>query len=389
MVVPTYWGKKAGSVANEKIVFDHPTDLAEEGTLPRLLESIVRCGFQGPVVIISVANRSEICGEVEAKVDALLEPWQGSLNLKHLGASVLDRLREDLQQRGLSEAALGWLHLENYAAVRNICALAGVLLNAERTLFIDDDEIFDDPAFFEKLDWCFEQTPEGKPVEALAGYYLQPSTFYLDESRVPEWRRPYWNNTHAMNRGFEKIIGSEPRLKPTPFVFGGNMAIRLDVLKRIPFDPHITRGEDIDYLLNLLWAGVTVYMDNQLAITHRPPPGHQEPWKKVREDAWRFLYEKRKVEELGLNRDGFLDPYPGLFLKPDLKERIEETNRLLAQELEKEGDSAGAAECRKTMAMIPEKDWREFDVAGWLAAISASWQELTDALCGKGVPGDG
>jgi len=51
------------------------------------------------------------------------------------------------------------------------------------------------------------------------------------------------NAISKMNEAFDKIIGTEPRLKETPFVFGGNMVIHRDLFSVIPFDPNVPRGE--------------------------------------------------------------------------------------------------------------------------------------------------
>jgi len=47
-----------------------------------------------------------------------------------------------------------------------------------------------------------------------------------------------------MNQAFRTVIddGASPRFRPTPFVFGGNMAITRDLFSVVPFDPAITRG---------------------------------------------------------------------------------------------------------------------------------------------------
>jgi len=247
------------------------------------------------------------------------------------------------------------LNPDNYAGVRNICSLAGILNGSRYTVFIDDDEVFVDSDFLKKINENIGLTYQGGTVSALAGYYLQPDTYLLDESKVPGWRAPYWNNTAAMNQAFERFIGRGDRLKPTPFVFGGNMAVALETLQKVPFDPRITRGEDTDFLLNLRINGITFYLDRDLAIKHLPPPSPQAAWEKVREDAMRFLYERKKLrdhsEELSLED---LQPYPGMFLGDDLEERIIKTCELLKREYESDQDPEGVKQCQIIIAMVRE-----------------------------------
>lgn len=51
------------------------------------------------------------------------------------------------------------------------------------------------------------------------------------------------------------VIGTEPRLKATPFVFGGNMVIHRNLFTVVPFDQNVRRGEDIDFLINARMLG--------------------------------------------------------------------------------------------------------------------------------------
>ena len=52
------------------------------------------------------------------------------------------------------------VNLNNYAAVRNICALAGICNGSRYTIFIDDDEVFTDPDFLKKIEenWAWGST---------------------------------------------------------------------------------------------------------------------------------------------------------------------------------------------------------------------------------------
>ena len=386
MVVPSYWGR-AGEEPIEKIVFDHPTPLNERGTLPRLLDSLdVLRGMDGTVTIVAVANDPAIADEVEEKVEALIVPYRERYDVRCLGQSALDALRERLADDGVSRTALALLNLDNYAAVRNMCSLAGILNASPHTVFIDDDEVFTDPEFLEKIERDMAESVAGGPVEALAGYYLQPDTYRLDESKVPPWQRPHWNNAASMNRAFDRFIGKGPRLKVTPFVFGGNMTVSLSVLKKVPFDPRITRGEDIDFLLNMRAAGITMYLDRELAIKHLPPPGARPAWKKVKEDALRFLYERKKVAdhpELSLDE---LMPYPGEFLGPDLEERIIKTCELLISIYASSGNERGVLECGAIIETTEENPFRAFDTRAWLEELSQNWRELTARAEGIGLP---
>jgi len=389
MVIPSYWGAaERASKESDEIVFDHPTLLEEEGTLGRLLESLEIFGeFAGAVVIISAANAPQIVDEVEAKVESIIKPFRDRFAIAQISQRTVEIIKQNLTEQGVSEAALKLVNLDNYAAVRNMCSLAGILNGSRYTIFIDDDEVFTDPDFLNKVAESMSCRIDGKQIEALAGYYLQPDTYRLDDTKVPTWRAPYWNNTVSMNRAFDQIIGRGDRLKPTPFVFGGNMTLSLEAVKQVPFDPRITRGEDIDFLLNLRIHGITFYLDRELSIKHLPPPSAQSAWKKFREDALRFLYERKKVTDHAELKLADLQPYPGEFLGDDLEDRIEKTCTLLKQEYQAQSDEQEAHECDKIITLLQEKSWEQIDTKTWLQEITAYWQECTAPAVGLGIPG--
>ncbi len=386
MVVPSYWGRGGGAYRNaEQVVFDHPTPLDSEGTLGRLLGSLdVLDEVAGRIVVVAVPNERGIAAEVEDKGEENIAPYRERYDICSLGVEALEEIRGRLARRGVSEEALEMVNMDNYAGVRNVCALAGMLEGSACTIFIDDDEVFTDRDFLKKIEENIGRECGEGTIEALAGYYLQPDTYRLDEGKVPEWRRAYWSTAAAMNEAFDRFIGEGERLKPTPFVFGGNMAVSLDALKSVPFDPKITRGEDIDFLLNLRVNGIRFYLNRELAIKHLPPGSSQADWKKLREDAVRFLYDRKKVRDHGELSLQDLQPYPGRFLGDDLEERIVKTCELLKREYESKGDEDGARECESIVAMVEENPYADFDTRSWLKEITGRWREVTEAAAGMG-----
>lgn len=388
IVVPSYWGQAEGiGQGAGEIIFDHPAPLDEQGTLGRLLESLDIFGkVEAKVVIISVADEPAITDAVEKKVDSIIAPFRKRFDITNMSQSSLEKIKKRLADKGLHTAALELVNLKNYAAVRNICSLAGILNGSQYTIFIDDDEVFTDPGFLNKIAEDMDGGINGEKINALAGYYLQPDTYRLDGKKVPQWRAPYWNNTVVMNEAFDLIIGQGDRLKPTPFVFGGNMTLTLEAIKKVPFDPRITRGEDIDFLLNLRIYGIPFYLDRELSIKHLPPASIQPAWKKLREDAKRFLYERKKVKdhaELNLKE---LQPYPGTFLDDDLEDRINKTTELLKREYEAQTDEEGVRECEEILTLVKENRLGQPDTRAWLREIAANWQELTAKAVGLGIP---
>ena len=387
MVIPSYWGRPGPAlIDDEKKVFDHPTPLDQQGTLPRLLDSLaIFDDSPCRIVIITVANDPDIAGAVKEHMDSLLAPYRDRYDVANFSLETIGHLRERLSGQAPGDDALALLNLDNYAAVRNMCSLAGVLHDSPATVFIDDDEVFTDKHFFHKIDEHLGASHNGETVRALAGYYLQPDTYRLDVSSVPAWRAEHWNNAQAMNNGFEQVIGRPPRLKPTPFVFGGNMTLTLDALKQVPFDPNITRGEDMDFLINLRIANITFYLDRELSIKHLPPASHRPAWKKVRQDILRFLYQRKKVRDHSEIALDDLRPYPALFLGDDLEERIIKTNQALGQHYLQKNDPDSAGQCDENIHLAQHDPYKDFDTRAWLIQLTQNWQNLTAACHGLGI----
>ncbi len=379
MVIPTYWGreKKIGWKEGDAI-YDHPTPLDEEGTLGRAIESLnVLNERDFELVIIAAATSEEIEKEVEKRVRKIISKSKSPVKTYFFSHSHLNRIRQNspFQEQNYL------LQLRGYSNIRNLCLFLPHILDSEIALLIDDDEVFEDPYFIEKAKEFIGKTVDGEEILAVAGYYLQENNDYLLKKDFKPYMF-YWNKFEAMNRGFKEIIGKEPRLKKTPFVFGGNMVIHKKLFTKVPFDPDVTRGEDIDYLMNAKMFGYEFYLDNKLAIKHLPPPKPHPTWRRIREDILRFFYEREKIrkqrEISGMRKieaEEF-DPYPGVFLKDDLEEKVAKASEVLATQYLIEGKTEDAEESLNNIKIakksaIPLKNPFEN-----LLKIQKDWEKL-------------
>lgn len=391
MVIPTYWGLPEGKNIEEDKVFDHPTPLNQKGTLGRTLESLSvleRNDFS--LVLIVASNSSSIEGEAITRVEEICRPFKKKYDIRLLHYENINNLREKLLNREVDPDACTLLNLNNYSSVRNMCSIAGILNNSEIVIFIDDDEVFNDSRFIEKAVEFVGREKDGERILAVAGYYINSNGEYrLDDNNVPLWRKQFWNNATAMNQAFDQIIGKKPRLKQTSFVFGGNMVIHKELLSRVPFDPEITRGEDIDFLINVRISGIKFWLDNTLSIIHLPPSKKNPQWLIFREDIKRFLYEKKKIMDHSSNKEissKALMPYPGLFVGNDLEDKILKANELLYQYYKKTGDRHGMTQCGINAEIVRSDIYRTIDTRTWLNKLSNSWKVLAHAASGVGIP---
>lgn len=360
IVIPTYW---RGPVAEAPLCalqsdykYDHATPLDSEGTLARALESlsILESDEEFAVAVVAASTRHEIKQAVELKVQSIMAQFDYDFPLFLIGPNELVVWRQRLAAAGYSKYD-EFLSLDGYSNIRNMCLLAAVLTEAEVAVLFDDDQVYEDPNYLKKAIEFVGKEHEGRFVGGIAGCYARPDGTYLIPPPEHEWQRK-WGNREAMNEAFN-LIKDQPRLKSSPFVFGGNMVIHQKLFKTIPFDPHVPRGEDIDYLINARFFGHEFLLDNELWIRHLPPPKCAPPWYQLRQDIIRFSRERAKLATWrpgpGLHqvKPEDLDPYPGRFLKDNFHDLVTETCLEMAAdylEADKEND---AQECLLNIAI--------------------------------------
>ncbi|NQV19501.1 MAG: cyclic nucleotide-binding domain-containing protein [Armatimonadetes bacterium] len=333
IVIPTYWTGPDEEWTEGDAVYDHDTSLNSDGTLIRILQSIdILEDKHFTLIILAASTNPKYVKPMEEKITKMLHEINLPVDTIIFTDSNLKEMKKVLYKDiDLPDV----LELRGYSNIRNLCLFIPYILDAEVAILIDDDEIFEDPKFITKAKEFIGRRFYGNTVDGVAGYYLNEDNEYYDKVNIQPWMT-YWDRFGHKREAFDKIIGSEPRLKKTPFAFGGAMVIHRNLMRIVPFDPKVTRGEDTDYVLNSKMFGFNFYLDNQLAIKHLPPPKKHPVWKRFREDIYRFLYDKSKFDTQKPKTNLFeikpedFDPYPGEFMKPDLGDKIFKTNIILA-----------------------------------------------------------
>ncbi len=382
MVIPTYWRREeALGIKETDLIYDHPTPLDQDGTLKRAIESTnILKNKDFLLVIIAIANAEDIEQRVEEKVLSIITSSDVEVPVFFFSHSHLKKLLFALKET-IGNTLLYLLSLRGYSNIRNMCLFLTHMLASEIAILIDDDEVFEDPDFMKKALEFVGGSINSDFVGAVAGYYIQPDGGWKLKPKQEEWAR-YWDTTEKMNAAFELFIGRGPRLKVTPFAFGGNMVIHKEVFSRIPFDPNITRGEDIDYLINMRMFNYKCYLDNTLSIRHLPPPKPHPIWKQMRQDIYRFLYEReklrkqKKIEGMCYVKPEDLDPYPGEFLKDDLEEKIYKASHALAQYYKQRDMTQDAQEALKNIEITNKFEWLKKDPFLQLLALKNDWETL-------------
>jgi len=339
IVIPTYWTDRAEKPRPGEAVYDHPTVLGESfETLSRCLESLVKLKGEFEVLVLAVPTRMSLAGKVEKRVKEIVKPFRGKLNLKVFYPSGLRRLKRKLAEEGFAGFS-SCVSMHGYGNVRNLCLLLPYLSGFDVAVLLDDDELVIDRDFLEKPLESIGRKRKGRFVGGIAGYYVYRGRGYRLKEAEAVWNLT-WNKAALMNEAF-KVIESRRRLNPASFAFGGCMAIHRKLTEKLPFDPWITRGEDIDYLLCARLYGFEFLLDNQWSILHDPPPKRRGFWGEFEQDVYRFLYQREKLRllEKKLEKrilDERLDPFPGYFLKDDLEGKILVTGILAVLGLKRE-----------------------------------------------------
>lgn len=313
VVIPTYWtwGSEQSN-GPVQVTYDHPTPLDNESTLPRLLESLATM-LEGPefsVLVLTAATYPGLEKSAADRVASLIAPFRARYPIAQATEADAAFIRQ--RHPGLADQ----VQMRGYADVRNLQLLLPYVLDADVIVALDDDEVVEHDYLQTALHFVGCEHG-GEQVLALAGFYLDTD----GDVTLPERPRTgniFLDKSAIMNEGTRVLQATADRLVPTPVAFGGNMVFHRDLFTRVGFDPGITRGEDIDYLINAHLVGHRFWLDKRLVITHMPPEAYGAlPYAKLVQDVYRFVYEREKLRRAGVDPVQF-DPYPGRFLRDDV-----------------------------------------------------------------------
>lgn len=319
IVVPTYWGRPRGQASmTQDAIFDHPTPVDGESTLPRLLGSLARLHSPVPftVCILAAPVVDEIQPLMNRRINKILADFADKLDFVLVEPAALTAFWEVADSVGFPRR---WVTLRNYAGVRNLQLLTSQVLGSDLVVALDDDEVVE-PHYLE----IALQSYENPEIPGAAGFYEdETGGIFLSEPQASG--NLFLDKAVIINQAARKIQADSRRWVPTAVAFGGNMLFKRDLYTQIGFDPGITRGEDLDYVMNAWLGGYAYFLDKELRITHLPPHHYDTPpYLKLAEDVRRFIYERTKLRMarsrgVQVPDDGIWMPYPGRFFSPDLE----------------------------------------------------------------------
>jgi hypothetical protein len=388
ILIPTYWTReKEKGVKWSDVPHDHPTPIDETGTLKRAVLSLDGLDDRDFTLIVTAAASSESSKEmVDKRVKEILKRCcPRDIDAYLFTHPHLDLLEGLFKDNGGTEF-LRLVDIHGYSNMRNLSLIIAQILDADILVSIDDDEYINDPEFLRKAKENIGKKVDGTVVEGVTGYYVDPSGDYHVDSNSGEWTK-YWNKMDAMNRAFEMFISGGPRLKRASWALGGCMVHGRNLMEKIPYDPLIQRGEDVDYLINARMFGLDLFMDNELRIVHAPPAKPHPIWRRLMIDSFRFVYERQKLlsQKETVVRAEDLDPYPGEFLKSDLDEKIKNASKALSEEYLKDGDEEAA----EIALEIPRMSSHNVALNPYthLLELKDTWERLTLFIRDSGLKG--
>ncbi len=362
IVIPTYIASRRQK-ENPSLMatYDHATPISGQGELGRCLESIEKAQGNVPVIILVASDRS-VEKQAADKVQAVASKYPGVQSLV-IGAPEQALVHQRMEQLGLTEYNEG-IGLVGYSAIRNLGLVVATVFGFDAVVFVDDDEIIEDPDFMKKAVYGLGKlTKKGIPIVAKTGYFLDKNGSYKAPEKA-RWYDRFWDQSKRFNEWITSAMEG-PRLSRANSVCGGCLALHKEAFSRLAFDSWITRGEDLDYLLNLRMYGSELWFDNKWCVRHLPPKTTSEGMR-FHQDIYRWLYEMRKLEysrtqiDLLQVKPASLNPYPGPFLDHGVRRRISWTARLrslarpdhrayfkAASAAKREADAYAASNCSK------------------------------------------
>jgi len=287
----------------------------------------------------------------------------------------LKRLKRAIEPKGFG-AFSSLIDLKGFSKIRNTGLLLAQALAIDVAIFIDNDEVVEDPAYLKVACEYLNQRWNGKLISGKGGFYVNADGRIL---LPPQWFwwRVLWDKTKRMNQVWKKILSSKDRLVSSPMLLGGNLILHRSLFSKVPFDPYIPRGEDTDYLINASQLGFCLLFDRELQIKHLHPKRTGDYfYEELRGDIERFLYEREKTKGgLAIH----LDPYPGYFLKWTLYPKAFLTSLLLSLDYYRKGERKKAKSCLDNIGLLfrrKDRSWSKY------LQFREHWAKVMDMLQG-------
>lgn len=327
IVIPSYWDRSARpGPLGERGVYDYTTPI--DKPLPELevcLSSLEHVSGVLRVIVLVVAPQD--CEEAaRARVNSICRA-HADLNPLVIGAREASHV-ERAVGRMAHHVAGETVSLRGYGAIRNMGLAVAAILGHDVVVFLDDDEVALGEDYLTKAVWGLGSlTRQNLQVLVKSGFFIDElGSPYAEPSGA--WSEKYWSKAADFNRVMERAQTSASRITRSNHLCGGCCALHAAAFSKAPFDPYITRGEDLDYVLNVRAMGMDVWFDNEWCVQSQPPEEMAGAPSLFMQDVHRWLYEYRKLDAMNARRDlrtitpESLMPYPAPWLSSGVRRRV-------------------------------------------------------------------
>ena len=333
IVIPSYWAEtnRFGEF-DERGTYDYATPLTKP--LPELETCLASLEYVRGVlrVVVLVVSSPECEKAARARVTSICRAHP-RLNPLVIGEQEAAYVSKAISHMTVQTGEV--VSLRGYGAIKNMGLAVAAILGHDSVLFLDDDEVALSPDLLLDAVWGLgTTTKQSLPILAKSGYFIDEdgSPFARETRRA--WSEKYWAKRVEFNQFMQHNLSSPKRLLRSTHLCGGCCSFHAEAFCKVPFDPFITRGEDLDYLINLRARGIDVWFDNQLLV--RSQPQRDIMWTSeadfFTQDVYRWLYEKEKLRVSNARRDlhavtpESLSPYPAPWISEDVTNRIAKTS---------------------------------------------------------------
>ena len=330
IVIPSYWaeGVRPGALG-ERGVYDYTTPI--DKPLPELelcLSSLDQ--VRGVIRVIVLVVSPITCEDSAwARVESICRahPALNPLVIGAREAAHVERAVARMAHHVTGETVA----LRGYGAIKNMGLAVAAVFGHDVVVFLDDDEVVLDPDFLiNAVHGLGSLTRQNLKVLVKSGFFIDANNSpYADPT--DEWTEKYWSKAAEFNRVMERMQTSSSRFSRSNHLCGGCCALHAEAYAKVPFDPYITRGEDLDYVLNLRANGMDAWFDNAWFVRSQPPEEMASVPSMFMQDVHRWLYEYRKLDAMNARRDlrtitpESLMPYPAPWLSAGVRRRVFQT----------------------------------------------------------------
>ena len=331
IIIPSYWTKTLQPTPiGEMGIYDDATPI--DRPLPELetcLASLEQVRGVLRVVILLVAPHGQE-ESARARVDSICRAHP-DLNPMVIGSAEAYLVRRTVRKIA-SRMDAEVIGLRGYGAIRNLGLAVAAVFGHDVAVFLDDDNIVLDENFLIDATYGLGmQNRQSRYVLAKTGRFIDANDSpYADEKNL-RWSDRWWPKEREFNALMRKMLEGKGRLARANDIYHGCFALHVRAFSRVPFDSWITRGEALDYLINLRMAEIDVWFDRDWLV-RRIPPEHASEASKYLQDVYRWCYERRKIEyenrRIASGRITLkaLAPYPSEFVSDKLEERVARTS---------------------------------------------------------------